>query len=72
MEDVFLLWFTCNDQRLEDEEELLIGVYSSIEKAEEAKVRLSAANGFKDDPSGFEICRFKVDEDGWTKGFSIS
>jgi len=72
MGEVYLLWYTCRDPRLENEEELLIGVYSSIEKAEEAKVRLSTENGFKDDLGGFEICPYKINEDRWTKGFSIS
>ena len=72
MEEVYLLWFTCRDPRLEAEEELLIGVYSSIEKAENTKARLSSVKGFKDAPSGFEICPYKIDEDNWTQGFSIS
>jgi len=71
MENVYLLWFTCRDPKLNGEDELLIGVYSSMAKAEDAKKRLSQENGFKDDPSGFEICPYKIDEDNWTKGFSI-
>ncbi|HZW69482.1 MAG TPA: hypothetical protein VFF57_01355 [Hanamia sp.] len=71
MEQVYLLWFTCLDWRLNDDEELLIGVYSTIEKAEAAKLRLSQIKGFKDNPSGFEICPYKLDEDNWTEGFSI-
>lgn len=71
MEEVYLLWFTCRDRRLGDEDELLIGVYSTLEKAEAAKVRLSYIKGFADDPSGFEISPYKLDEDNWTKGFSI-
>lgn len=72
MKEVYLLWFTSHDPRLADEEELLIGVYSSMEKAEEAKARMSVLKGFKDEPLGFEICPYKLDEDNWTKGFSIS
>jgi len=72
MENVYLLWFICRDPKLNDEDGLLIGVYSSMEKAEDAKVRLGQENGFRDDPSGFEICPYKIDEDNWTKGFSIS
>ena len=71
MKEVYLLWFTCVNQQLTDEEGILVGVYSSEEKAKEAKVRVEQYNGFKDYKEGFEICPYKLDEDAWKAGFTI-
>ena len=47
----------------------LIGVYSSEENAQSAIVRLSQQPGFVDQPDGFHIDRYGVDQDHWTEGF---
>jgi homoserine kinase type II len=48
----------------------LIGVYSSQERAEEAKQRVLAKPGFQETPDGFSISRCAVDEDHWTDGYT--
>jgi len=72
MKEVYLLWFTCNDENLKNkEEEMLIGVYSSKKKADEAQKKVAKLNEFRDYPLGFEIFPKTLDEDDWTSGFSI-
>lgn len=71
MKEVYLLRFTSADQRLNDEEAILVGVYSSEEKAKQAKARVGEYNGFKDYKEGFEICPYTLDEDFWKAGFTI-
>lgn len=46
-----------------------IGVYSSREKAREAVTRLARLPGFADDPDGFHIDEYCVDQDHWAEGF---
>ena len=46
-----------------------IGVYSSHEKAQEAVTRLARLPGFADDPDGFYIDEYRVDQDQWAEGF---
>jgi hypothetical protein len=46
-----------------------IGVYSSHEKAQEAVTRLARLPGFADDPDGFHIDEYRVDQDQWAEGF---
>lgn len=70
MEEVFILWHTHFDDRLENGEDFkLIGVYSSVKNAEEAMNRASKLEGFKDNLDGFEISIYKLDSDSWTSGF---
>lgn len=70
MKEVFLLWHTHIDNRLENGEDFkLIGVYSSIKNAEEAINRTSKLEGFKNNLDGFEISAYKLDSDNWTSGF---
>lgn len=72
MEEVYLLWH-CHE--LEDDfglhdEEKLIGVFSSEEKAEEAINLLKNKEGFSDYPKEcFEIHKTTVDRPNWTEGF---
>ncbi|WP_454786547.1 DUF7336 domain-containing protein [Nocardia macrotermitis] len=47
----------------------LIGVYSSMESAEEAVDRLRRKPGFITSPDGFIIDRYKLDRDHWADGF---
>jgi hypothetical protein len=46
-----------------------IGVYSSREKAQEAVTRLTRLPGFVDDPEGFHIDEYRVDQDQWAEGY---
>jgi hypothetical protein len=46
-----------------------IGSYSTRDKAEDAKRRLSEKPGFKDWPQGFEIDEDQLDLDHWEEGF---
>ena len=48
-----------------DPEGKLIGVYSSLEKAEAARARAVLQPGFRDHPTGFQIGRGKLDEATW-------
>ena len=70
MKEVFILWHTHFDDRLENGEDIkVIGVYSSVKKAEEALDRTSKLEGFKNNLDGFEISVYKLDSDNWTSGF---
>ena len=68
MTTVFLLWHR-HDTGFGDEEEKLIGVYSSEENAKQAITRLQEQPGFKDYPDDFQIELCGVDETGWAEGF---
>lgn len=56
---------------IEDGEEdvKLIGIYSSMLKAEEAVERLKLKTGFKDAKKGFSIDKYLLDIDNWTEGY---
>ena len=66
--DVFLLWHV-NELLGGEEDEKLIGVYSSQETAERAKQRVLSQPGFRNVPEGFLINRYQVDQDHWTEGY---
>ena len=68
MTKVYLLWHVHTDDDDVDDEKL-IGVYSTEEKAKDAIERLKEKPGFRDYPDGFEICDDVVDRDSWTEGF---
>jgi hypothetical protein len=65
---VYLLWHV---HELADggQDEKLIGVYSSPEAAEQAKLRATALSGFSELPEGFQVIRYAIDEDRWTEGY---
>ena len=67
--EVFLLWHVhAFDDGEEDEK--LIGVYSTREKAEAAIGRLKDQPGFVDVPEGFGIHPYVIDKDtSWTEGY---
>jgi hypothetical protein len=52
-----------------EEDVKLIGVYSTREKAEEARLRLLQQPGFRELPDGFRFDRYGLDEDHWTEGY---
>jgi hypothetical protein len=66
--EVFLLWHVHKFPDGEEDEKL-IGVYSSRELAEQARERVSLQLGFRDAPDGFLIDPYKLDEDHWTEGY---
>lgn len=65
--EVYLLWHAHD---LDEEVDVkLLGVYSSQQKAEGARLRASDQPGFRENPQGFHIDRYEVDQDWWTEGF---
>ncbi len=64
----FLLWHV-NGMPDGEEDGKLIGVYSSRERAEEAKSRSLGLPGFREVPDGFIIDEYLVDQDNWTEGY---
>jgi hypothetical protein len=67
--EVWLLWHTHTVG--EEDDEKLIGVYTTQKDAEQAQRRASALPGFRDVPEGFGIDSYVVDQDRWTKGFVL-
>lgn len=52
-----------------EEDVKLIGVYSTLERAEAAVSRAKARRGFAEAVDGFSIGRYALDEDHWTEGY---
>jgi hypothetical protein len=67
---VFLLWHNFEIE-LETDNDTLIGVYSTKEKAERALGHASSLPGFSDYPDGFEISEYLLDQNYWPEGFVI-
>jgi len=65
--EVWLLWHTHTVG--EEDDEKLIGVYSTQQSAELAQRRATQLPGFREVPEGFGIDSYIVDQDRWTKGF---
>ena len=65
---VYLLWFLPQGKD-NDENGLLIGVYTSEASATAAIDRLKSKPGFVDYPQGFQIHGRELDQDSWTEGF---
>ena len=51
------------------DDEKLIGVYSTEEKAQEARERAKQQPGFRDFPEEFFIDPYSLDGDHWREGF---
>ena len=69
---VYLLWHIheLTDDFVTHEEEKLIGVFSSNEKAMDTIEKLKNREGFKDYPiNNFIIDETDVDKPSWTEGF---
>ncbi len=71
MGSVFLLWY-IHARDTENEDELLIGVYSTENEAEAAIGRLKGKPGFVDAPDGFQIVCYELNQDQWTEGYIIA
>lgn len=67
MSKVYLLWHSYELEG--SEEDKLIGVYSTRERAEQAVERKLQYPGFRDHPEGFLIANFTIDKDQWSEGF---
>lgn len=70
---VYLLWhiYELEDDIGIHDEEKLIGVFSSRDRAKEAIKVLKDKEGFRDHPlKCFEIHETEVDRTSWTEGFS--
>ena len=52
-----------------EEDDKLIGVYSSRASAQAAIERLSMMSGFSEHRSGFHIEAYELDKDHWEQGF---
>jgi len=68
--EVHLLWYV-REREQEEDIELLIGVYESVQDANAAIERLRIKAGFADFPQGFEIATYEINKDHWTDGFRI-
>ena len=70
VQSIFLLWHVHELGDGEDDEKL-IGVYSSQEDAERAIgcLRERDLPGFRDFPDGFEISDYPINQDHWTEGY---
>ncbi len=60
----------CRDLDDGSEDLKFIGVYSSMENAEEAVGRIRRKPGFFRFQDGFSIDRYEIDQDHWTEGFA--
>ena len=65
---VYLLWHTHQHEIGEDDEKLL-GVYSSEARALERADQAKELPGFRDAPDGFEVARYELDRDEWMEGY---
>ena len=55
----------------EDGDDLkILGAYFTERKAKKRLVHVRALPGFRDEPDGFLIDRYTLDEDRWTDGFT--
>jgi hypothetical protein len=68
MDSVFLLWYVRSPET-EDEDALLIGVYSAEEVAKAAIKRLQDKPGFVKARNGFQIHPYERNKDHWEEGF---
>jgi hypothetical protein len=68
---VYLLWFVKEMAEGQDDEELLIGVYSSESEARAAIERVRNKRGFAEFQDGLQICPYQLDRDHWTEGFVV-
>ena len=69
MEEVYILQHSYDIGNFEEIK--IIGIYSTLEKAEETINRYKNKKGFNNYPIDcFSIDKYKLDEDNWIEGFS--
>jgi len=68
MTTVHVLWHRCVDEEGRDHE-LMLGIYSTAETAEQSLSLLPSKPGFRDYPEGFEIQDATIDRTHVTDGF---
>jgi hypothetical protein len=72
MESVYILWFVHEwDDKDREDDELLIGVYTTESDAQAAVERLKDKRGFSSMREGFTICKYRLNEDHWTEGYIV-
>jgi hypothetical protein len=69
--NVYLLWHS-HEMESGAVDSKLIGVYSTEERAEQAKQRSLLLPGFRDLPGAFIVDRYEVDQDNWTTGYATA
>lgn len=62
---VYLLWHQYED----DEEGKLLGVYSTMARAEARRESAKSVKGFRRYPDNFIVDGYEVDKDEWVEGF---
>lgn len=68
MTTVHVLWHRCTDEEGRDHE-LMLGIYSTQQKAAQALDLVRNKPGFLDYPDGFEIQDATIDRTYMTEGF---
>ena len=63
---VFILWHL---RESDDDSAKLIGVFSSMENLERTRKDVELLPGFSDEPDGFLVDEYGLDEAQWTDGF---
>jgi homoserine kinase type II len=67
-DEAFVLQHTYEDEN-GNEETKLIGLYSTLEKANAVVERFKSLPGFQDYPDGFSVDHYRFNVDHWLEGF---
>lgn len=67
--NVFLLQHVHNEDTGQEDVKI-IGIYSTMEAANDAVARSKSLPGFKESSDGFHIDEYKLDVDHWTSGYT--
>ncbi len=67
---VFIVTHVREDERYEDDFKM-IGVFSTLDTANDAVLQLLEMPGFVDYKGGFSVDEYLVDELSWEEGFSL-
>lgn len=65
---VFVLQHVAREREA-DADVKLVGVYATRQEAQNAIRRLRMAPGFRENPDGFYVDEYLLDQDHWTEGF---
>jgi hypothetical protein len=71
MDEARHVWLLWHGDDIDDHtpDVTLLGVYSSLERAESRRSAATALPGYLDYPGAFEISRYEIDHDEWVDGF---